>query len=86
MSRRGGVGGGLVSAGLTQQADAQQILGNAADQEQERLISNKRMESARKAGNKQLGASAGAMIGFQVGGPVGALVGGIGGLIAGGLF
>lgn len=80
------VGGGLVSAGLGQQQQAADMLGDAANQEQERLLGNKRLEQQRKAGNVQLGATGGALAGFAVGGPVGGLIGGIAGAIGGGLF
>lgn len=81
-----GIGGGLAAAGNQQLGDAQELLGRAADQEQQRLLGNKQMEQARKQGNTTLGATAGAAIGFQVGGPVGGLIGGVLGAVGGGLF
>lgn len=81
-----GIGGGLASVGLGQQRQAADILGAAADQEQQRLIGNKQREQQRKAGNVQLGVAGGALAGFAYGGPVGALIGGIAGAIGGGLF
>lgn len=82
----GSIGGGLAAAGMHGLGEAQQLLGKAADQEQQRLIGNEQMERARKAGNTQLGVTGGAMAGFQVGGPVGALVGGVLGAIGAELF
>ena len=84
-----GIGGGLVSAGLGEQDQAAQILGNAAEQEQQRNLGNKQARQAAKAGNVQLGATGGAMAGMYYGaslGPWGALIGGAIGAVAGGLF
>jgi hypothetical protein len=80
-----GIGGGLVSVGLGQQRQASDMLGNAADQEAERNIGNRQREQQRKAGNVQLGATAGAYYGSSLG-PYGALIGGVVGAIGGGLF
>lgn len=81
----GGGGGGLIGQGVNQQAMATQMLGRVAEEETARNIDNQQRESARKAGNAQLGATAGAMAGATYGsalGPwgsvIGALVGGIG--------
>jgi hypothetical protein len=89
-----GLGGaGLVGAGLQQKNEAMGLLGRVAEQETEREISNKRAEDQRRAGNQQLGATAGTMAGWAAGasygssaGPYGALIGGIVGALAGNLF
>lgn len=84
-----GIGGGLVSAGMGQQQQAADMLARAADQEQERNLGNRQREAQRKAGNVQLGATAGAAAGAYYGasaGPWGALIGGVVGAIGGGLF
>lgn len=78
------MGGGLAAAGLQEQQQAADILGEAAKQEQDRNIGNRNMERAAKAGNVQLGAMGGAALGFQFGGPVGGMVGGLLGAIGGG--
>lgn len=80
---------GLVGQGQKQQAEATAMLGDAAKQEQDRIIMNERNEAARKQGNQQLGATAGAMAGMTYGsslGPWGAVIGGLVGGLAGGLF
>lgn len=80
---------GLVGQGQKQQADATQMLADAAKQEQDRNLMNERNEQARKQGNQQLGATAGAMVGMQYGssmGPWGAVIGGLVGAVAGNLF
>lgn len=84
---------GLTGAGMQQKNEAMQILGNAADQEQQRSIANKQAEAARKQGNQQLGATvgglAGAYAGAQMGGslgPWGALAGAVVGALASDLF
>lgn len=82
----GSIGGGLAAAGMSNLGDAQQLLGKAADQEQQRLLGNEQMERARKAGNTQLGVMGGGMAGFAMGGPVGALVGGVLGAVGAELF
>jgi hypothetical protein len=81
-----GIGGGLAAVGNQQLSDAQGLLGRAADQEQQRLLGNKQMEQAHKAGMTQLGTTLGATAGFSVGGPVGALIGGALGAIGAELF
>lgn len=80
------IGGGLAAAGNKNLGDAQELLGKAASQEQDRNIADKQMEQQRKAGNTQLGVMGGAGAGFMVGGPVGALIGGALGAVAGSLF
>lgn len=87
MARTYGLGGaGLAGAGLQQQGQALDMLGSAAEQEQQRNLQNQQLDQQRKAGNTQLGGTAGAMAGFAVGGPVGAMVGGLLGSIGGSLF
>lgn len=93
MARTFGLGGGLAGVGMGQQREAAQLLGAAADQEQQREIGNQQLEQQRKAGNTQLGATVGGLGGMAmgaqmgaVGGPMGALIGGAIGAIAGGLF
>jgi len=71
------LGGGLAAAGNKKLGDAQDLLGKAADQEQQRNIGDEQMEQQRKAGNTQLGVMGGAAAGFSVGGPVGAVIGGV---------
>lgn len=80
------IGGGLAAVGNENLGQAQQLLGNAADQEQRRNLENQQLERQRKAGNVQLGTSLGALSGFAVGGPIGGLIGGVLGAVGGGLF
>jgi len=80
------LGGGLAAAGNTNLGQAQDLLGKAAEQEQQRNIGDTQMEQQRKAGNTQLGVMGGAAAGFAMGGPVGALIGGVLGAVGGGLF
>lgn len=84
---------GLTGAGLQQKDEALAVLGRAADQEQQRSITNKQIEAQRKAGNQQLGATvgglAGAYAGAQAGaglGPWGAMAGAVVGALASDLF
>lgn len=87
--------GGLVGFGQDQQQQAVQLLGRAAEQENDRNLANEQLERQRKAGNQQLGATVGTLGGFAAGasygasygasaGPWGAVLGGIIGAIAGG--
>lgn len=95
MARTYGLGGGgLAGVAAGQQRQAANMLGQAANQEQELLLKNESMERERKAGNSQLGgtigglaggAAAGAMYGSSAG-PWGTLIGGVLGAVAGGLF
>ena len=88
-SMMGSAGSGLVGQGMQQQRDATAELGLAADQEQQRIITNQQREAARKAGNQQLGATAGALVGAEYGssiGPWGTLIGGLVGAVAGRLM
>lgn len=95
MARTYGLGGGgLAGVAQSQQRLGADMLGKAADQEQQRQFKNEEIERARKAGNQQLGgtlgglaggAAAGAMYGSSVG-PWGTLIGGVLGAVAGGLF
>lgn len=83
------IGGGLAAAANEEVGEAQMMLGNAANEEQQRNIGNRQMERQRKQGNVTLGATGGALLGAQYGsslGPWGALIGGALGAIAGGLF
>lgn len=87
MARTYGLGGGgLAGVGMQQQAQAADLLGRAAEQEQSRNLANDQLEQQREAGNVQLGAAAGAAAGFAVGGPVGAMFGSLLGGIGGSLF
>lgn len=85
--------GGLVGFGQDQQQQAVQLLGRAAEQENDRNLANEQLERQRKAGNQQLGATVGTLGGFAAGasygagaGPWGAVIGGLIGAIAGGAF
>lgn len=93
MARAQGMGGGLAGIGMQQGAQAMDMLGEVAKQEQQREIANEQMEQQRKAGNQQLGATVGALGGMAlgakigaVGGPMGMAIGGLLGAVAGGLF
>lgn len=77
------IGGGLATYGQGQKKEAIQDLGEAANQESDRNQRNKMMSAQRKAGNQQLGATAGAMYGSTFG-PWGTVIGGVIGAIAGG--
>lgn len=77
---------GLASAGLSQENQAVQEMGHAAEQEQERDIHNKQAQAANKAGNQQMGASVGAAIGTAILPGVGTIIGGALGGILGGAF
>lgn len=84
---------GLTGVGLQQKQDAIRIMGEAADQEQQRNIHNEQVRAQRKAGNQQLGATLGSMAGMYMGasygsagGPIGAAIGAVVGLVAGGLI
>lgn len=88
-----GLGGGLAGYGQAQQAEATQMLGQAAASENQRNIENEQLESQRKQGNQQLGATLGTLGGMALGaqygsaaGPWGAVIGGLVGAVAGNLF
>jgi hypothetical protein len=81
-----GLGSGLIGVGAQQKAGAMDILGKAAEQENERNIFNKQQKAQAKAGNAQTGATLGATAGMVAFGPVGALFGGLAGGILGGLM
>lgn len=78
-----GLGGGLANYGMGQQQEATQMLAKSAKDETEMNMENQRREQQRKAGNAQLGASAGAAAGSMIG-PWGTLIGGFAGAIGGG--
>ena len=81
-----GMGGGLAGYGSGQMQEATQLLGESAKQEASRDMENRQLKQQAKAGNAQLGATAGAMYGMSVGGPWGAVIGGlVGGMAAGSL-
>ena len=80
-----GVGASLASYGQGQQQEAMQLLGQSAKDEAQLEMQNKAAEHQRKAGNVQLGATAGAMAGMAFG-PWGAAIGGLVGAVGGGLF
>ncbi|SRR5258706_7856225 len=75
-------GGSLTANAITEQAQATDMLGRAAEMETQRNIANQQNEQAAKAGGASLGASAGAIAGMSFG-PWGALAGGLLGAIAG---
>lgn len=91
---RYGVGASLASLGTSQENDAFNLLGEAAKDESMRNQTNTKIEADRKAGNKQLGATAGGLAGGAIAGatygsaagPWGSLIGGLVGAVAGGLF
>lgn len=83
------IGASLASYGQGQKQEATEMLGRAAEQETTRNQQNKQLEAQRKAGNRSLGATAGALAGMQYGsalGPWGAVIGGAIGYVASGLF
>ncbi len=76
----------VASLGQQDMQSGSGLLGAAAGQESNRNAANANMEQERKAGNAQLGATAGGAIG-SIWGPVGTMFGSaIGGLIGGELF
>ena len=75
----------LLGLGAAQRRAGMALLGDAADQETRRESQNKQVEAQAKAGNMQLGASAGATVGSAFG-PWGTLIGGAIGAIAGNYF
>lgn len=89
-----GLGGvGLAGYGLDQKQGAMRMMGDAAQQEQQRNIKNEQIRAQRKAGNQQLGSTLGAMGGMYIGasygsagGPIGAAIGALVGAAAGSLF
>lgn len=82
-----GSGPGLGSLAVNEGAQATQMLGQAAADEQSRMLANQQREQEAQAGGRQLGASAGAMAGFAYGGPWGAVIGGtLGALFGDDLF
>ena len=85
MARTYGLGAGLIGVGAQQQGEALDLIGQAADQENQRNIANKQQKAQTKATNAQTGATLGATAGMAFG-PIGAVVGGIAGGILGGLF
>lgn len=76
---------GLAGLGVDEQRDATSMLGQVAQQEQQRNTYNRNARQQRKQGALGLAAT-GAATGAQVGGPWGALIGGVAGAVAGGLF
>jgi hypothetical protein len=81
---RGGGNGGLASAGLNQEQEATQLLGDAAAQETERNASNKMARTQEQAGNAALGTTLGAVAGTALG--IGPMLGGVLGGLASQLF
>jgi uncharacterized membrane protein len=77
---------GLAGIGLQQKSEAINMMGQLAQQEQERNIHNQQMRDARRAGNQQLGTTLGSFAGMAMGGPVGMAIGAAAGLLAGSLF
>jgi uncharacterized protein YcfJ len=80
-----GVGASLQSLGMQQRSEATQMLAKSASNESERNQKNQVMKAQAKAGNQQLGATAGAMAGSMFG-PWGTVIGGAVGAIAGGFM
>lgn len=88
-----GLGASLVNMGAGQQAEATEMLGTAAKQEQERDIQNQTLHRQEKAGNVQLGSTLGAAGGMAygmkfgtAGGPWGMAIGALAGAVVGGLL
>jgi hypothetical protein len=81
-----GLGGGLADFGQAQQRQALGALGQVADAEAKRNMNNKANKAAEKAGQKQLGSTAGALAGLSIAGPWGAIAGGVLGALAPDLF
>lgn len=89
-----GLGGaGLAGIGLGHKQQAMDAAGQAARSETERDIANKQANTARKAGNAQLGSTLGALGGMAlgaqygaIGGPLGSLIGGVVGALGASLF
>lgn len=87
--RTGGRGAGLAGTALDQTQTATSLMGSLAQQETNRDTQYQQSEQARKSGNAQLGATAGALAGMKFGaaaGPWGMLIGGAIGAVAGRLF
>lgn len=80
-----GGGLGLAGVGVDEQRSATDMLGQAAQQEQQRNTYNRNARQQQKQGALGLAAT-GATTGFSVGGPWGAVIGGVVGAVAGGLF
>jgi len=78
-------GSGLAGIGSNQEAEATQLMGDAAAQETRRNAMNTQLNAQAKAGNAQLGSTIGALAGSVIPG-VGTLLGGVLGGLAGGLF
>lgn len=81
-----GVGASLAGLGMQQKNEALGVLRESADQESARNRENKNLEVQEEAGQKQLGATLGALGGYALGGPWGAMIGGAAGAVIGGLF
>ena len=90
------VGGGLAGAGLDQENEATQQLGDAAQVETNRNIENQRIVQQNRSSNMQMGTTGGMAAGWAVGaanaaawgsnaGPYGAMIGGVLGGLMGGL-
>lgn len=78
-------GPSVASIGQQSLSSSNSLLGAAAGQEANRASANANMEQEKKAGNAQLGATAGAAIG-SIWGPPGAMLGSALGGLVGGLF
>lgn len=85
MARGYGIGASLASIGQEQHREAMRMVGEAANQEQQRNIANQQIEQQTKAGNMQLGSTLGATVGSAFG-PLGTLAGGAIGAIAAGFL
>lgn len=80
-----GIGTSLSAAGAGQERLASSALNQAAQQETQLDLTNRRMEGERKSGNAQLGGTIGAIAGSFYG-PWGAAAGSALGSVVGGLF
>lgn len=78
-------GPSIATLGSQDQQQAMTLIGSAAGQATQRGMANDRQAQEAKAGNQQLGATAGAAIG-TIWGPAGTMVGGMIGGALGGLF
>lgn len=78
---------GLAGVGVDEQRSATDMLGQAAQQEQQRNTYNRNARQQQKQGAAGLAAT-GAITGLQMSGgnPWGAVIGGVVGAVAGGLF
>lgn len=94
MGQQYGIGASLASVGLNVQREALHEYSAAADEEAKRNAENTRLEAQRKAGNAQLGATAGGLAGGAIAGaefgssagPWGMAIGAVAGALFGSMF